>query len=284
MEKKINPETKEKPSTLKTTFDYSACPTCGGSGWSYYEESPKEGYPEGVKLPYCVPCPTCKGGIDKRVEALKKSSDIPVAFYDKKYSAFNWYIYRDESGNAIDMSFEQKTIETFIKNYREFKKEGCGIYIYSATKGSGKTLLASCLCNEIVELYGIKTKFVVTPNLLDIAQSGDKESYDEYKRDPIKLLCNCELLVLDDIGQKKTGNEWLNDIIFRIVNERMNNNLITIFTSNYEIEHLFLEEATKERIKANTCVIQLPEYNVRNAESFNKKIQFFKRMGIIKDK
>lgn len=275
----MSQKTKEEFSTLKTSYDYSICPTCKGTGWKIYESSP-EGY-EGVMTYYADKCPTCSGGLHERTEIVKKVSNIPLTFYDKNYLSFDWNIYRDSSGRKIDLSKKKLLVEDFLKNYKRWKSKGYGLYICSKTKGSGKTFLASCLCNELMELYGIRTRFVSATQLLDISKSGDKDSPDEYKREPIKLLCNCELLVIDDIGQKRTGYEWMNEVVFRITDERMTKRLVTIFTSNLTIEELNLEERIKERINKVSLSLRLPEFNVRSKESYDEKLQFMKEMGLV---
>jgi DNA replication protein DnaC len=134
-----------------------------------------------------------------------------------------------------------------------------------------------------MELYAIRTRFVSASNLLDIAQSGDKTSPDEYKREPIKLLCNCELLVVDDIGQKKNGQEWMSDIMYKIADERFKKQLSTIYTSNLKVDELNLNEATIERMKLGIFLeIKLPEFNVRSRESYNEKVSFMKEIGLLK--
>ena len=127
---------------LKTSYDFSICPTCKGTGWRLFEKAP-EGY-EGVKVTFAESCPTCKGGHAERVEVVKKNSDIPVVFYNKNYESFNWNIYKDSSGRIIDMSKKKILVENFLKNFSEWDERGLGLYIHSKTKGSGKTFLASC--------------------------------------------------------------------------------------------------------------------------------------------
>lgn len=270
--------TKGNRSISKQSYDYSVCPTCKGTGMRVYQYNP---YPEEEEYsePYAEPCPTCNGGLAERSVTAKKNSNIPMVYYNKNYECFNWNIYKDKNGDTVDMSKTRRYIEDFLKNYRKtWKPEGYGFYIFSVTKGSGKTFLSSCICNELMEIYGIKTRFVNATELLEISQSGDKSSDNEYKREPIKLLCNCELLVIDDIGQKKTGYDWMNEVLFRIVDERMNKKLVTIFTSNIRLEELNLDDRITERICKVSYPIHLPEFNVRNREAYDKKMDFAKKI------
>lgn len=266
---------------MRTTYDFSVCPTCRGCGYVIIQKPAPLVYGDDRLVDFAIPCPDCNGGSANRIETAKKLSSIPESFYNKKYESFKWNIYRDEAGKEIDLSKYQKLVESFLNKYSDWKESGMGLYIFSKTKGSGKTLLSSCLCNELMELYQIRTKFVSATQLLDISQSGDKTSMDEYKREPIKLLCNCELLVIDDIGQKKSGYDWMNEILFRIIDDRMNKKLITIFTSNLEIEDLTLDDRIIERIKKISMVLRLPEFNVRSRESEEEKRKFLKDMGLL---
>ena len=278
--KSIATLTRERRSVSRTS-DLSVCPTCGGTGWRSYRKPCPEIYGSNVPIEFAEKCPDCNGGLAARAEDARKRSSIPQVFYDKGYSSFDWRIYRDASGNTIDLSKEKRITEDFLRDYHGWKLKGIGFYIYSHTKGSGKTFLASCLGNELMKLYGIRVKFVNANQLLEIAQSGDKDSSEKYEREPIKLLCDCEVLVLDDVGQKRNGYDWMNSILYRITDDRMINRAVTIFTSNSPIEELEIDDRIKARIKELSAEIAIPEYNVRGRESYDKKLRFLRDKGLI---
>lgn len=241
----------------------------------------REVYGEGVTAEYAEKCPSCNGGHVEQVQEVKKRADIPAAYYDKDYTAFNWDIYRDDKGNPVNTSEQKKYVDSFVRDYETWEEDGVGFYIYSRTKGSGKTFLSSCLCNELMEKYAIRTKFVSASNLLNIAKGADEKALDKYDRDPIGLLCNCKLLVIDDIGQKNTGGEWLTDILFRILDERTQNKRMTILTSNVKISELSFDDRIIDRINKACMLLPLPEYCVRAKESNANKIALFKKLGLM---
>ncbi len=242
----------------------------------------RDTYGDGVTAEYAEKCPVCNGGHVEKVEEVKKKADIPTAYYGKNYEAFNWNLYRDDRGNPVDTSEQKKYVDSFVRDFDRWEKRGVGFYIYSRTKGSGKTFLASCLCNELMQLKAIRTKFVSASNLLNIAKGADDKALDKYDRDPIGLLCNCKLLVIDDIGQKNTGGEWLTDILFRILDERTQAKRITILTSNVKISELNLDDRVIDRINKACMLLPLPEYCVRAKESNANKIELFKELGLMK--
>ena len=272
--------------TMRKSTNYCGdkCPACSGSGYVLVRKCTareRDTYGEGVTAEYAEKCPVCNGGHVEKVEEVKKKADIPTAYYDKKYDAFKWDIYRNEKNEPVDTAKSKRMVETFIRDFDEWENEGMGLYIWSRTKGSGKTFLSSCLCNELMDLKAIRTKFVSASNLLNIAKGADDKALDKYERDPIGLLCNCKLLVIDDIGQKNTGGEWLTDILFRILDERTQGKRVTILTSNLRMSELQFDDRIIDRINKSCQSLQLPEYSVRTREATETKVRLFKRLGLI---
>ena len=74
---------------------------------------------------------------------------IPFCYLDKKPSDFEFDIYGQDTTEI------KQYVNLFIVNYEKWKAKGKGLYIHSKTKGTGKTMLACCLANAIMEKYGI---------------------------------------------------------------------------------------------------------------------------------
>ena len=278
---------------METITRNEKCPKCGGSGTYIFEMKASE-YAKMRNIPNIYKndpyiwvgdkCPMCNGGADRVVRTLNKVSNIPRTHSADRYSDFKWDAYKDDRGNVIDTSKHKKIVDGFINNFEMFDDEGMGLYIWSETKGTGKTMLSSCICNELMVKYQIGTRFVRTADLLDIANSGDKNSYEEERRDPLKLLRECKLLVLDDIGQRKTGGDWLQDILFQILDARVSKKLVTIVTSNVKVQNLNIDERVRRRIEDFTMQLSLPEYPVGNSEAKEKKLELLKKAGFYEEK
>lgn len=189
-------------------------------------------------------------------EYRKTRSMIPGKYASMTSRQFNWSIYDEK----YDLSEVKKIVNSFVLNYSYFARYGKGMYIYSRTKGSGKTMLACCICNEVVEHQDISIKFISAPELIEI--SGRSYS-DTAVKSRINELYNCDVLILDDIGaeQKK---EWSESVLFRIIDYRYSGKKITIFTSNYEINRLNTDYRIIDRINEMTLTIHLPEVCVRS--------------------
>ena len=102
-----------------------------------------------------------------------------------------------------------------------------------------------------------------------------------YEKNPIEVLCECELLVLDDLGQKKTGENWLDDILFRIIDYRYQHKKVTLITSNIELKKLRLDDRVADRLNKMCQPIPLPDYSFRQKESREKKLEFLKGLGLV---
>lgn len=257
------------------------CPRCRGTGYILYQIDQRElyGSDEPCMIDYASPCPECNGGLEKRSDVIRKRSNIPMAFYSDTLAQFDWTYEQD--GKPVNTEPIKKVVQSFVNDFQTWEANGMGLYLHSRTRGSGKTFLASCICNELMKDRALTTKFVRAGDLLDIVKNADKTSPDEYERDPVKLLQRCKLLVLDDIGQKQSGAAWLNDILFQIIDERVNNSAVTLYTSNVPVDQLEIDDRIVSRIYAQVVPLRLPEYSHRSKVSDWKKRNFLKEIGVI---
>ena len=67
-------------------------------------------------------------------------SMIPFEQLDKRAKDFDWTLYGD---NNPDAEKGRKMSNAFVLNFQKFRRDGKGLYIHSATKGTGKTYLPS---------------------------------------------------------------------------------------------------------------------------------------------
>ena len=254
------------------------CPYCKGGGYITVRKSTKrsrEVYGDDREIEFAEPCPYCNGGEQKKAEDIRTRANIPVAYYDASIENFKWDIYRDQQGRPIDITRHKNFVMSFINNFEKWQEKGIGFYIYSKTRGTGKTFLASCICNSLIAKYKISTKFVSASELINISKSGNPN-----EKNPIDVLCECKVLVLDDIGQKTTGEEWMNDLLFKIIDSRYQNRLVTLFTSNLAISELRVDDRVSSRIDKASQPLPLPEYSYRTKTAYDEKKDFYKELGI----
>lgn len=230
-------------------------------------------------IPVGRKCPFCNGGFADDVQKARRNSDIPSSFSNKRFKDFEWDIYILDNGSVADTTELRKGVTSFLEQYDTWEDNNMGLYLFSKTKGTGKTFLASCICNELMANRAIKTRFVRASELIDISTSGDKNAFDEYKRNPMKLIFECKFLVIDDLGQKNTGSDWLEDIIFKVLDYRMTNKRMTLITSNLPVHELPFNDRIKDRINSLCWSFRLPEVCVRSKETLRAKQDLLNKLG-----
>ena len=109
-----------------------------------------------------------------------------------------------------------------------------GLFI-TGTYGVGKTYLASCIANEIIQNKNTVV-FGTLIQLLDYIKDTYKDS-DMSDKEYLNLYSSVDLLIIDDLGKEKP-TEWVLEKLFLIVNNRYNNYLPIVITTNYNRNQL----------------------------------------------
>ncbi len=123
-----------------------------------------------------------------------------------------------------------------------------GLYIYGDL-GVGKTYLCAALANSLVK-KGKKVAFVKVSdffNRMKAAIGTDPEGIDRN----MALLKKADCLFLDDIGSESVSEFVRDDILFPILDHRLENGLMTVFTSNLSKEELLTHYRYDRREKSN---------------------------------
>lgn len=210
---------------------------------------------------FAKPCEKCK--MQRR---LSDVTGVPAEYCDNDISKIKWNIY------GRDLSKLKAICVDFVSHYRDrWEKAGKGLYLWSKTPGSGKTLLSSCLARSVMIKHDLQIRFVTAADYLSAV--GASYKYDSL--DTSAVYRSCSLLVLDDIGSQKTG-EWQNQELFRLINSRLSDGLITIFTSNYPVDELNVDERIKSRILRQSIVLQMSEISIRNMQAQEQQEKFLK--------
>lgn len=193
---------------------------------------------------------------------------IPFNYLDANMSKFRWDIY------GVDVKLQQGIAKSFIEQFKKYQKAGKGLYIYSKTKGSGKTLLACSLANGVMEHLDICVKFVSVPELLEMT----KKSYKDFmEKEDIERIRTAELLILDDIGAE-IKKEWVDTELFRLIDYRYSNQRVTIFTSNISMNNLKLNERIVDRIFSMCIKLDLPEKSIRTMQAHDENMEFLRNI------
>ena len=227
------------------------CPKCHGAGWIYWmdEEGRESGY-------------RCDCGLVERQIADRKLefANIPEAFKNLDIRSFNLGVYRrDESRKVIRNTCA--AIKYYLDNLDEMKGNGMGLYLYSGTKGSGKTRMAASIANEMVSTYRMQVKFAGSMQIVnEIKATWDDKGRSE--SDLLRALSTAQVLVIDDFGTE-LPKDWIGERFYSIVNSRYQDKLITMYTSNLSLQDLKYDDRITNRIKERTFQLPFPEESVR---------------------
>lgn len=208
-----------------------------------------------------------RGVSREETEFRRIRAAMPREFEGKTGSSFDWDTYH------TDTSAPMQCVNEFVTKFEHFRKNGMGLYIYSATKGSGKTFLSCCLINELLKRYSVTAKFINALDLLELT----KATYKGMAEEELEALYTASVLVIDDIGVQMS-KEWSDTVFYRLVNARYNNRLVTIYTSNQECKNLKMDERIIDRIESTTYPVPLPEEPIRSRKRAEKRSQLMEQI------
>ncbi|MFR8237049.1 MAG: ATP-binding protein [Dorea sp.] len=194
-------------------------------------------------------------------------SMMPFEYINLTAGNFDWIKYGE------DVTRQKEIVNKFVVNFQMFSDNGMGLYIFSETKGSGKTMLSCCILNELSKRYAISVKFVNALDFLEMTKKGFN-----YDNPDVEALYTSSVLVLDDIGVQMS-KEWVDTVFYRLINTRYNEKLVTIYTSNIAVGKLKMDERITGRIESRSYEIHLPEVPVRSVQRKAEKDELLNRMN-----
>lgn len=142
-------------------------------------------------------------------------------------------------------------LRDFVKDY-DIKQPSKGLYLHGSF-GSGKTYLIVAALNELSK-NNINSAVIYYPEFLrDL-----KASFDDDFKEKFNLIKKVPILLIDDIGAESVTPWGRDEILASILQFRMDSNLTTFFTSNFNIEeletHLSMTKGSVDKLKARRLI------------------------------
>lgn len=173
---------------------------------------------------------------------------------------------------ASDQGFNPRAM-TIAKNYVEhfetFKKEAQGL-LFWGNVGTGKTFLAGCIVNALVDrgYAPLQTNFSRLLSTLTNYHTEDKNGF-------IDSLNTYDLLVIDDLGIERS-TDYTAEMCFHIIDSRYRSGLPMIITTNIPLQEMKNTEDTArrrifDRILERCHPVSVNEKNIRKALTEAKK-------------
>lgn len=129
-----------------------------------------------------------------------------------------------ESGAVIEAA------KNYVADFENMMKEGKGLLFFGKV-GTGKTYAAACIANALIEkgYAALLTDFATISRTAQGMYHGKQEYYDSFNRFP--------LLILDDLTTER-NTEFMDEVVFSVINSRSNSGLPLIVTTNLTAEEL----------------------------------------------
>ena len=157
----------------------------------------------------------------EKVRNLHKRSGIPIKF---EKASFDTLMPDPENSRSV------KIVKRYAETFPERFKKNEGLLIYGSV-GSGKTHIAVCAANEIIEKeYSVL--FVSMPEYLQ-----GKKSFELQEEELLDRVKHVSLLIIDDLGaERNTG--FAQEFVYAVINARVNSGKPMIVTTNLEFEEM----------------------------------------------
>lgn len=161
-------------------------------------------------------------------------------------------IFVDDKGRLEVLNY----VRDFMKNFPNLK----GMYLHGSF-GSGKSYIVNAILNELSK-KGYTCVSVYYPLLLKKLKDAFNDKTGMYM-EIYEELINADVLLIDDIGAEN-NTPWARDeVLGSILQSRMDNEKITFFTSNFNLNelesHLSETSVSTDKIKARRIIERIKQ-------------------------
>ena len=165
---------------------------------------------------------------EKEIKARERLLQVEryrdAGFSDRDLKRCKFSADDGKSPDAIKMA------KNYVKHFADMKRTGQGLLLYGGV-GTGKTFIASCIANALIDecVPCMVTNISRVVNQL----SGMFEGKQNY----IDSLSKYSLLIIDDFGMER-ATDYVNEIVYNIIDTRYRSGLPLIVTTNLDLATL----------------------------------------------
>ena len=196
------------------------------------------------------------------IRLLYRQYDPGIILAKENFSHFSFELYsdtmidghispRDAARDAYDSS--RKFIENIGKPSNNL--------LFLGNVGTGKSFLSHCIAHEAIK-RSFSTLCLSAPDLFEI--TADSKFGGDDSSESSRLIYDCELLIIDDLGTELT-NSYISSELFHCINYRIERNRSTIISTNKSLEELrdLYSERVTSRILGNYTIKKLIGDDIR---------------------
>lgn len=204
-----------------------------------------------TRTPMCL-CQCAKAHLEAETEERQRQerqekirSLRRLGFPDVEMS--RWTFADDDNSNKRVSEIARR----YAENFREMEDRGKGLLLYG-TVGTGKTFAAACIANALIDkgVPALVTNFARLTNTIGGMYEGKQQYIDGLSR--------FDLLVIDDLASER-DTEYMNEIVFQIIDSRYRSGLPLIVTTNLTAEEIkHPAEVKRQRIFSRLLEMCIP--------------------------
>jgi DNA replication protein DnaC len=170
----------------------------------------------------------CMVAEKRRIEQQQKDNENSIRrkICFANSNMYKW-TFQNSDGNNPQM---EEVMRNYVKNFTTFKKDGKGLLLWG-TVGTGKTYMAACIANALID-EGYKVLMTNFASLTNTIQG----MFDGKQRF-INSLNHYALIIIDDLGAERKS-EFMQEMVFNIIDSRYRAGLPMIITTNLSIEEI----------------------------------------------
>ncbi len=199
-----------------------------------------------IQTPYCM-C-QCETERRKKEAAAAQQAELTQRIAVLRYEAFpdckgccgqaadkkQWTFANDNHSHPKPAAIAQR----YAEHFATFRQRGEGLLFYG-TVGTGKSYLAACIANTLID-RGVPVL------MTNFARIRNEVQGTYQKQDYFDNLNRYDLLILDDLAAE-SNTEYMQEIIFGVIESRCNAGLPLIVTTNLTAEELKNPESLSDR-------------------------------------
>jgi replicative DNA helicase len=168
----------------------------------------------------------CKCMKKYRVEArLNKFRSLSITDRNFKSDIFmNAKI--EKSGAEAEL---YRKIKSYVKGFDEVLKLNDGL-LFKGNCGTGKTFLANCICNFLIDKGYMVLSFKLADYLRVLREDFEKKTGLEGKL--LEAIKEADMLFIDDLGSEKISEDWGKEKLYSLIDTRYGARKPILITTN----------------------------------------------------
>lgn len=185
------------------------------------------GWPENYPFPACCKCEAAKENEKRRRQQLETLVlDLREYAFDEP-AMLKLTFQNSKELQPVLISGMEKYVQTLLST----PIEECPGLLLCGDVGRGKTHAAAAVVNALIE-NGFRCRMTSFPKIEEDLR--DKQiNVREYR----EKLNHCKLLVIDDLSAERSTS-YMDEFVYKIINDRYNSRLPLILTTNISLEEI----------------------------------------------